>query len=169
MKAKSPLVLLLTCSAIVFAYVVGRIGSFLPKFFEVAYRLKPSEVASFMHIPTRFASENPWAFGLAMIFILAATVVALRRQSARDLKIAVVSLCAQGTIVWIAMFCFCYEGFCGPMGLHAEPEFSFVEFMRFEGSVFPISFAGLVTPIIFLIVAWRPANAPSEQMSRQTV
>lgn len=166
MKPKSSLVLLLTCSALVFGYVVFRIGTFVPRFFAVSYKLKPNELANFMSTPTRLASEYAWSFGLALLLILAVTVAALRRRPAHSLEIAVVSLCAQGAVAWIAMFCYFYEAFCGPMCLHAEPQFSLVEFLCFEGGVFPISLAGLAAPIMFLFTAGFSRDAQSESVSR---
>lgn len=167
MKLKPPLVLLLACTALVFSFIVFRIGNFVPRFFAVSYKLRPDEVANFMHIPTRLASEYAWLFGLALLLILVVTILTLRRCPANSIEIAVVSLCAQGAMVWIAMFCFFCEAFCGPISLHTPAQFSLVKFVQFEGGVFPISLAGLAAPIIFLLVTRFPTNAESESVSCQ--
>ena len=155
MKPILPIVLLLSCSALICERIVSCVGRLLPKYFQVAYRLNLGEVADFMPAPTRFACENAWAFRVALIFMLVASFVALYRKPAHCQKIPINGLCVQGTRVWIAMFCYCYEGFCGPVSLHTGPQFSLVEFMQFEGAIFPIALAGLAVPVAFSFVGKR--------------
>ena len=158
---------LLTCSAFVLTYVISLVRGFLPKYYEIVYNLKPSEVAEVMHDPTRLALEYSWAYGLAMILIMVVSVVVLVRHPARCIEAVVIGLCAIAMVFWLAMFCFCYEGFCGPMSLHEPPEFSLLEFLRFSDGIFPISLTGLTIPVIVLLVTGYTRGTESKTLSHQ--
>jgi len=47
------------------------------------------------------------------------------------------------------MFCFFYDGFLGPMSLHHQSQFEFIELVRFERGIFPIAFLSITAPLIF--------------------
>jgi hypothetical protein len=105
-----------------------------------------------MLAPTRVASEHTWVFVLGILLVVVASVIGLKRSPGNALQITVVGLCMQGALVWVAMFCFCYSGFCGPMTLHHGPAFDPAEFVSFEAGVFPITLAALLAPIIALCI-----------------
>jgi|GEM_PF-7026801 len=140
--------LLLVSTAIVSAYLIFLIGDFVPRFFEVAYRETPKEAMNLMPTPTFLASRHSWVFALTILSLSFATLARLKLQPNRAVPICTIGLCSQGAIFWLAMFCFCYEGFCGPMTLHHASEFNPVEFVRFELGVFPISLIALLAPVI---------------------
>lgn len=169
MKNRIPILCLLVSSGVACFYVILRVGSFLPRFFEVAYKLKSTEVVSFMHTPTRLASGHSWGFAFLLAVILAFTCITLNRHPLRALQIAVVGLCAQGIVFWAAMFCFCYEGFCGPVSVHSGAQFSFVEFVKFEGGVFPVTLLGILIPVVAFGVFGSPGKANVDLVSHQKV
>ena len=158
MKTKSIFGLTLTCWAIISAYTVCRIGDLLPEYFQIAYKLKPNEVVAFMHAPTRFATTHTWLFGSAFALITLTTVFTLRRPQANIARIGIVNLCSQGLVAWIALFCYCYEGFCGTMEIRSGSNFILTEFLQFEGGIFLITFLGFAAPLVLLFFALDPAE-----------
>lgn len=148
--------LLLAATAVVLSHVLLFVGTIVPRFFQVAYQLKPNEVTNFMPPLTRFATKFSWVFVLAIILTLGLSVVQLWRYPRRTTQTIVFGLCAQGATVWFAMFCYCYEGLCGPMSIHHGPQFDFGELMQFGAGIFPITLTALLTPMLGLLVWGSP-------------
>ncbi len=151
MKTCAPVLLVLS-SAVIAAYIVLLIGDTIPRYFQFAYKETTEGALAIMPAPTLFASRYAWVFAVAILLFTVLTAVSLIRYPASAMLISTVGLCAQGAIVWIAMFCFCYKGFCGPMSLHYGPAFEPAEFASFEAGVFPITLAALLAPIIALCI-----------------
>lgn len=146
-------ILMLGSFALVSSYIILLVGDFVPRFYEVAYKATLSEVTNvIMLAPTRFASQHAWVFALGILLVVVAGIVVLKRRPVNVLPVTVVALCVQGALVWSAMFCFCYGGFCGAMSLHHGPAFDPVEFVSFEAGVFPITLVALSAPVIAMCI-----------------
>jgi hypothetical protein len=140
--------LLLAAAAVVASYVVVVVGDLVPRFLQVSFKLKPEEIAGFMSYPTRFAVGSSWVFVVGVLLAFLVALLLFRLRPLHVLRVTVVALCVQGVVVWIAFFCYCYQGFCGPMCLHHGPEFDPIEFARFEAGVFPASLVAILIPLI---------------------
>jgi hypothetical protein len=158
MKIRVP-ILLLAAAAVVSGYVVLLIGDVIPRFFQVAYKETTAGALDIMPVPTRFASEYAWLFALVVLLVVIVAALCLRHSPTNAILISTVGLCAQGAVVWAAMFCFCYKAFCGPMSLHHGPAFDPAEFVSFEAGVFPITLAALLAPIIALCIHRKGVNS----------
>ena len=156
----NPLVSLLVGSAVLTGYAILRLADNLPRYFIVAYGLEPGEVRNFMPIPTTFAVENSWIFVLLLSAVLMSSILALR-LSRNSVRVVVNGLCLQWMLLWIAMFCYCYEGFSGPFSLRSGPKFSLIQFLTFEMALFPVSFLGILLPIVITFQRNPPTQAPS--------
>lgn len=141
-----------TCVA---SYVVLVVGDLVPRFYQVTYKSKPEEVEGFMSPPTRFAAGSTWLFVLALLVALSVAVFLLWRHPEHTVRVTVAALCAEAAVVWIAFFCYCYGGFCGPMCLHHGPEFDAVEFLQFEAGVFPVTLVLNLIPLIGCVARGR--------------
>ena len=141
------LTLLLASSAVVLSYVILLVGNHVQRFFQIGYQATSAEASNLMPAPTRFASQYAWGFALAVLLFFIIAAVCSRRYPASNIQIVTAGLCGQGAVVWVAMFCFCYSGFCGPMTLHRGPAFDLGEFLGFEEAVFPITLAALLIPV----------------------
>ena len=140
---------LLIASAVTFSFVCVLIAWLVPPAFRSLYGLKSlDEVRDFMPAITRVASDHSWFIAVLLAGVCLASLVALRRLPDRTVQCITVGLCAQGLVTWVAMFCFCFEGFTGPMSLHHGPEFEFPQFASFGAGVFPVTLLLVVAPII---------------------
>lgn len=140
--------LLLAAVAAAASYVVIVVGDFVPRFLEVGLKLKAEEVAAIMLPPTRFAVGSSWVFVVTLLLAVAVALLLFRMHPGQVVRVTVATLCVEAVVVWIAFFCYCYGGFCGPMSLHHGPEFDALEFCRFEGGVFPVTLVLILIPLI---------------------
>ncbi|MBI3850802.1 MAG: hypothetical protein HY298_11090 [Verrucomicrobia bacterium] len=151
--------ILVTASAVAMSYIILIVGSMLPRFFAVSYKLSsPAEVQDFMQGPTRFAVAYSWAFALAIGLIGVVTATLCYRCPTRTSQLTVLGLCAQAALLWVVMFCYCYDGFCGPMSLHHGPNFELPQFVLFEFGVFPVTFVMLTVTILTALTKGRYGN-----------
>ena len=160
--------LLLAAAAIVGSYVVLVVGDLVPRFLQVAFKLKPEEVTGFMSFPTRFATGSSWLVVVAVLLALSVGLVLFRLHPGHVVRVTVATLCVEAAIVWIAFFCYCYDGFSGPMNLHHGPKFDAIEFSRFGAGVFPVTLVMILIPLMGLLGSWslpsrraEPCAAPS--------
>ena len=49
---------------------------------------------------------------------------------------------------WAAMFCFCYDGFTGPVSLTKGKPFSLANFIGFGWGVFPATLVLMLIPMV---------------------
>jgi hypothetical protein len=150
--------LFLAAMTAVASYVLLVINGLVPRFFQVTFRLKPDEVASFMLGPTRFAVGSSWVFAVVPVAALSAALFLVHLCPRHATRVVVAALCVEALTVWIAFFCYCYDGFCGPISLHRGPDFDAAEFCRFEAGVFPVTLILILIPLIGCLVRW---SAPS--------
>jgi hypothetical protein len=140
---------LLITSAVTLSFVCVLIAWLVPPAFRSLYSLKSfDEVREFMPAITRLASDHSWFIAVLLAGVCFASLVALRRLPDRAVQCITVGLCAQGLVMWAAMFCFCFEGLTGPMSLHHGPEFDVVTFVLFGAGVFPVTLLLVVAPMI---------------------
>ena len=137
--------LMLISSAIIWSFIVWIGGGVVIPFFGQIYRT-PSMVELRALIPaiTLLACDH-----LAVIIVLLATVcvaglAALWRFPGRQMQFATAGLCGQWLVVWVAAFCFCYDGFLGHVSMHHAQEFDPRAFISSGGGIFPISMALIV-------------------------
>ena len=144
----------LIASAAAQAFVCLLIGWIVPPAFRSLYGLKTlDEARVLMPTITRFVSEHSWVIALAFVAVCLSSLVAVRRFPGSTVQCMVVGLCAQALVTWLAMFCFCFYGFTGPMSLHHGAEFELSEFVSFGAGVFPVTLLLVLAPTI---VALRP-------------
>jgi len=141
--------LLLLPAAYVFAHITTLVANLTPRFFEITYKLKPSEDAEFIPEPTQIAVYYSWIFAISYGMIALTGVFLASRRPALTVQLLTTGLSLQAFIFWVAMFCFCYEGFLGPMTLHSGPDFDFSYFFQFGFGIFPICLIAIVVPIFF--------------------
>ena len=146
--------LLVAAVAVVFSYLVLVVGDLVPRFLQVAFKLKPEEVTGFMSFPTRFATGSSWLFVVAVLLALSVGLVLFRLHPGHVVRVTVATLCVEAAVVWIAFFCYCYDGFCGPMSLHHGPKFDAIEFNRFGAGVFPVTLVMILIPLIGSLGSW---------------
>jgi hypothetical protein len=140
---------LLVASAAILSFVCVLIAWLVPPAFRSLYGLKSlDEVREFMPAITRLATGHSWFIAVSIVAVCLASLVALRRKPDRTVQCITVGLCAQGLVTWAAMFCFCFEGFTGPVSLHLGPRFEIIQFACFGAGVFPVTLALVVTPLI---------------------
>jgi hypothetical protein len=141
--------LLLIASAVTQSFVCLLISSLVTPFFRSTYGLKSwGEAREFMPTITRLASDHSWFIAVLFAAVCVASLVALRRLPDSPIQCIVVGQCALGLVTWASMFCFCFEGFTGPMSLHHGPEFEFIQFASFGAGVFPVTLILVVAPVI---------------------
>jgi hypothetical protein len=138
--------LLLLSSAVVLSHLIILFGSFTRPFFNVVYHVKLDQLDQVMPLPTRLASNYSWVFGVLLGLTVAMVALASMHHIEKKVQLLALALCAQGFVFWIAMFCFCYDGFLGPMSLHHGPDFDFSEFLQFGYGVFPVALIALLVP-----------------------
>ena len=129
--------ILLACMAIGASHVILFTSWIVPKFMRVVYRLKTeTEVSAIMPRLTNLALNYTWIFPamLVGICLLAAAAFAMRPDSVTHFTL--LGLCMQGTIVWFAFFCFCFNAFTRGGSLHHQPFFDLATFCRFGAGVF---------------------------------
>lgn len=160
--------LLLAATAAVGSYVVLIVGNLVPRFFEVAWNLRPGEVAGVVSPLTRFATTTSWVFVLAELLAVAVALLFFRLRPEQLIRVTVAALCVQGIVVWSALFCYCYDGFCGPMNLHHGPEFDLVRFCRFEAGVFPVTFLLMLLPLFACFVRRAPRSEALDTQAEPT-
>ncbi len=150
--------ILLLASAAAQSFVCVLIAWIVPPAFHSIYRLKSLHEAWDLMPPiTRFASENSWLIVIALGAVCLGSLLALRRFPERTIHCMTVGLCAEGFVTWLAMFCFCFDGFTGPMSLHHGPEFELPQFISFGAGVFPVTLLLVVAPIIAAL--WPRVNS----------
>jgi hypothetical protein len=140
---------LLVASAVTLSFVCVSVAWLVPAAFRSLYGLKSlDEVRDFMPAITRLASDHSWFIAVLLSGACLVSIAALRRLPDRTVQCITVGLCAQGLVTWMAMFCFCFEGFTGPMCLHHGPEFELPQFVSFGAGVFPVTLLLVVSPMI---------------------
>ena len=146
--------LVLTASTVVSSYIVLLIGYVLPKFFANAYNAKSASDLDILIPPiTRFAVRHMWTFALFAAAICIVVIILFQRPHARVLQLVAVGLSAQALVVWLAMFCYCYDGLTGPMSMHHSSEFEFGQFFQFAFGVFPVTLCAIVAPALFALLS----------------
>lgn len=141
--------ILLLASAAAQSFVCGLIARIVTPAFHSIYRLKSMDEAWDLMPPiTRFASKQSWLIVIALGAVCLGSLLALRRFPERTIHCMTVGLCAEGFVTWLAMFCFCFDGFTGPMSLHHSPEFELLQFVSFGAGIFPVTLLLLVAPMI---------------------
>lgn len=146
--------ILLVASAATQAFVCLWIALLVPSFFRVAYGQKSmDETLAFMPTVTRMVSEYSWLIAVGFALVCLTALAALRRGPEKIVQTVAVGLCAQGFVTWLAMFCFCFDGFLGPVRLNRGPEFDLSQFLSFAAGVFPVTFLLLLSPMIAAL--WR--------------
>lgn len=141
--------ILLLASAAAQSFVCVLIAWIVPPAFRSIYRLKSLDEAwDFMPPITRFASEHSWLIVIALAGVCLGSLLALRNFPERTIQCMAVGLCAESFVTWFAMFCFCFDGFTGPMCLHHSPEFELPQFVAFGAGVFPVTLLLIVAPMI---------------------
>jgi hypothetical protein len=140
----------LVASEVVSSYVIILAGTFVPRFFEVAYKLKVSERALFTPPLTLWASAHVWVFVVGILSIAIGSIILLFRRPNDAMRILAMTLCAHGAVVWLAMFCYCENGFFGAASMRHVQEFDIGEFVAFGRGVFPVTFAALLFPVVAL-------------------
>lgn len=151
--------MLLAAVAVVFSHLVLVVGKLVPRFLQVAFKLTTEEVVSFMSFPTRFATGFSWVFVVALLLALSVSLLALRLYPRHVVRVVVVSVCMQAIVVWVAFFCYCYNGFYGLMSLHHEPEFDLIDFTIFGAGIFPASLAVVLIPLVAAFLRSDSTNA----------
>lgn len=125
------------------------IALLVPPFFRVAYGQKSmDEALTSMPAITRMVSEHSWLIAVGFALVCLTALAALRRGSDKIVQTLAIGLCAQGFVTWLAMSCFCFDGFIGPLRLNRGPEFDSSRFMGFSAGVFPVTFLLILSPII---------------------
>lgn len=138
---------LLAASAIVASYVILLVGYMLPGLFAGAYQLQTAvEVDMLMPPLTQFASRFAWVFVLIVVLVSVVALTLLQRASVRRTELLAIALSSQALVVWLAMFCYCFDGFRGPISLHHEPRFEFAQFIRLAFGVFPVTLCAILWP-----------------------
>ena len=140
---------LLMATAVTLSYVSVLIAGLVPPAFRAMYGLKSlEEVREFMPTLTRLASDHSWFIALLLAGVCLTSMMLLRRLPDRPVQCITVGLCAQMLVMWAAMFCFCFEGFTGPMSMHHGPEFDAVSFVSFGTGVFPVTFVLIIATLV---------------------
>lgn len=141
--------ILLVASAATQAFVCIWIALLVPQFFRVAFGHKSmDEALASMPAVTRLVSEHSWLIAIGFALVCLTALAALRRCPEKTMPTLAIGLCAQGFVTWLAMFCFCFEGFIGPVRLSRGPEFDSSRFMGFAAGVFPVTFLLILSPMI---------------------
>jgi hypothetical protein len=141
---------LLVCTAVGLSFLILFIADLVAPFFKVTYRLKLAEVYSLMPPVTRVASENAWVFAVLIIFVCASSLRGVRRAG-RTSDWITLGICGQALVFWIAMFCFCYDGFTGPVSLTRGPQFNIANLLGFGWGVFPVMFVLMLIPMVAVL------------------
>lgn len=145
---------LLVGAAIVKSYVVLVIGSMVPAFFAQTYQVRTlAEMDIYIPSVTQFASRFAWVFALSLVLLTTAVLTLLRRCPARYPRLLAMGLSSQGLVLWLAMFCFCFEVFRGPMSMHHGPRFEFSQFFQFAFGVFPVTLCAILWPGLVALFA----------------
>lgn len=145
--------LLLIAAAGILSFICVLVGWLVPPAFCSFYGLNSFEEArSSMPGITRLASDYSWFFAVVIGAVCIGALVAIRQHSSRIVQCITVGLCAQGIVVWLAMFSFFYDGFTGSMCLHHGPKFELLQFVSVGAGVFPVTLALVLTPL--LVAVW---------------
>ena len=141
--------LVIVASTVVSSYIVLLIGYIIPRFFAQTYGIESANDLGLVIPPiTKFAAAYAWEFAVPLVLICLCTILLARRFSTHLLQLLSAGLCAQGLIMWFAMFCYCYEGLTGGVSLHHEPSFSFNAFSHFGFGIFPATLLALLLPLL---------------------
>jgi hypothetical protein len=154
--------LLLISLAIVLSFIIVVIAEILPRLFEIIYQIKTTkDLMDFIPNITRVAFQNSWSFAATLAVISIAGIFQLHRWPNQILKFTILNLCLQTFVFWIAMFCYCYDGFLGPMSLHHDPEFDLANFIGFCWGIFPVSLVAILIPVPFALAIKKQVPAKS--------
>ena len=154
-------------STVVASYIVLLIADIYPKRFANIYGLPSSTHPDILFATcTKFVVRYPWVFVSATALIWLVAVNFVRRFPARVLKFLAIGLSAQALVVWLAMFCFCYEEFQDFISLHHSPRFEFTAFCQFAYGVFPVTLLAIVTPAIIALIPTTPPSISGPTLRR---
>jgi hypothetical protein len=135
------------------SYLVLVIGLVLPHFIFKTYGLKSAADLDIFMLPhTKFAVKYSWGFAMATFVICLGAGIFFRRYTLRTLELFILALCAQAFVVWVAMFCYFYDGVTGGMSMHHGPEFNIHQFFNCAFGFFPVTLCliiALVGAVIF--------------------
>ena len=146
--------LVLAASTVVSSYIVLLIGCVLPKLFATIFGIHSATDLDILIPPiTKFAARHAWAFASAAALICLVVIFLIRRSPAQVLQIVAVGLSAQALVVWLAMFCYCYNGLTGSMSFHHSSQFEFAQFFQFAFGVFPVTLCAIVAPALAALLS----------------
>lgn len=130
------------------SFVVVLAGALVTPCFRALYGLNSLDEAwDLMPAITRLASDHSWVIALLFGLLCLGSLRVLRHPPNRALQSLTLGLCPQGLVAWSAAFCYCYDGFTGPMCLHHGPQFEWLRFACFGAGVFPVTLMLIITPL----------------------
>jgi hypothetical protein len=145
---------LLLCSTLGLSHVVLLVGWSTPFAYSSVYRLKSlQEARALMPDITEVAVDHSWVFAVAMGLIGFVTAIFIRRIPERKVPFAIIGLCGQWLLAWVAILAFLFKAVAGNMSLHHGPEFDITEFMRFGAGVFPVTLTAVLVPLFMAVKA----------------
>lgn len=147
--------ILIASTGCVLALFLFELAQLAPKVLTLRFGDALRQTPELIPAPTTFAVKNYWVFITAIATISFYVLIRLRRATERPLEIIATGLSAQGLITWLAMFCFCFDGFKAGFCMHDEPEFEFVQFVSFAHGFFPITLLLIAAPALAVVVTRR--------------
>ena len=143
---------LLLCSAVGLSYIVLLVGWVTPDAFRSIYSLKTlQEARVLMPDVTMVVVDHSWAFALAIVLLGLVSKVFTDRNPDKMIPFMALGLCCQWLVAWVALLAFFFKGVTGPMSLHHDSEFEFVEFMSFGMGIFPVTLIAVLAPMFVAI------------------
>ena len=152
--------LVLAASTVVSSYVVLLIGYVLPRLFARVFGIRAQSDLDILIPPiTQFAARDAGIFASVVALVCLAVLIFTRRFPGRAFQFVAIGLSAQALVVWLAMFCYCFEGFLGSMSMHHDPQFEFAQFFQFAFGVFPVTLCAIVIVGLFASLSPNERNA----------
>ena len=139
----------------------------------IAYRAllrDATDIRMLMPSITRAASDFVIVFVVLILLVGASAIMLSRVRSHCANACLLAGVSAQGLIVWVAFFCFCFESFTGAMCLHHGSRFEMLQFARSAWGVFPVTLLALLVPLTggigALLQSERKAEPTTEPYSK---
>ena len=143
---------IILATTVICCYFVILFGMVLRKFFWEAYHMTSvKEFEYFMPRISSLAADHAWGFAVLIGVVGLATSCCFRFKPVRVLEILAMGLCGQALITWLALFCYCYNGFLGGISMHHGPNFELDSFIKCAFGLFPVTLVLILIPLSLAI------------------
>jgi hypothetical protein len=144
--------LALLAFAAIFSYIAFWMGYLLRPLYAKLLGIKSwGDLEILMPAISRAAADHKWIFVVLIVLACVATIFLFRRLPARIPQLMVAGLCVQALVLWLAMFCYFYDGFLGTVSMHHNQVFDIEAFISFAYGAFPITLVAILFPLVIAL------------------